>query len=93
MNINKYTNNLMAKYDHNRDGFVVTTGIPYISAPEVTGRALDFFQRSSPLGQLGTHGVLVAQAVANEVDTNRDGDISLLEGLKAWAFKGINGLF
>lgn len=94
MNINQYTNNLMAKYDTNRDGLIMTSAIPFISpAPEVSGRARDFFVRSCPLGQFGTHGQLVANQVYNEIDTNHNGDISLLEGLKAWLFKGVNGLF
>jgi hypothetical protein len=37
--------------------------------------------------------VLVHDAVAREVDTNRDGRVGLIEGLKAWREKGINGLF
>jgi hypothetical protein len=92
--IHQYTNNLMKRYDRNRDGWINMTSMPAFGVyPEVTGRAADFFQRSSPIGQFVTHEALVAQAVAGQVDTNRDGRISALEGLMAWVKFGINGMF
>ena len=94
MNIQQYTQNLMAKHDRNRDGWVNMTRLPAFGVyPEVTGRAADFFQRSSPVGQFVTHEALVAQAVARDVDTNRDGQVGILEGLMAWVKFGVNGLF
>lgn len=94
MHIQEYTRNLMNKYDRNKDGWINMTHLPALGVyPEVTGRAQDFFQRSSPLGQFVTHEALVAQAVANQVDTNRDGRVGFLEGIAAWVKFGINGLF
>lgn len=94
MHIQQYTQNLMAKYDRNRDGWINMTSMPAFGVyPEVTGRAADFFQRSSPIGQFVTHEALVGQAVANQVDTNRDGQVGVLEGLMAWVKFGVNGLF
>jgi hypothetical protein len=94
MHITQYTQNVMKKYDRNGDGWISMVNMPILGQyPEVTGRAADFFQRSSPIGQFATHGALVQNLVANEIDTNHNGDISFFEGLKAWAFKGINGLF
>ncbi|MEB3285680.1 MAG: EF-hand domain-containing protein [Candidatus Sericytochromatia bacterium] len=94
MNIQQYTRNLMKNYDRNQDGWINMTHLPAFGVyPEVTGRAKDFFQRSSPLGQFVTHEALVAQAVATEVDTNRDGQVGFFEGLAAWVKLGINGLF
>ncbi|MEB3330405.1 MAG: EF-hand domain-containing protein [Candidatus Sericytochromatia bacterium] len=92
--IQQYTSNLMKRYDRNRDGWINMTSMPAFGVyPEVTGRAADFFQRSSPIGQFVTHEALVAQAVAEQVDTNRDGRVSFFEGLTAWVKFGINGLF
>ncbi|MEB3196002.1 MAG: EF-hand domain-containing protein [Candidatus Sericytochromatia bacterium] len=94
MRIEQFTRNLMKNYDRNGDGWINMTQIPALGVySEVDGRARDFFQRSSPIGQFVTHEALVAQAVAHEVDTNRDGHVSFLEGLMAWARFGINGLF
>ena len=94
MHINQYTQNLMNHYDKNRDGWISMVNMPIINQyPEAGGRAGDWFQRTSPIGQFVTHGALVANAVARDVDTNRDGNVSVLEGLIAWAKFGINGLF
>lgn len=94
MNIQQYTQNLMRKHDRNGDRVINMTSMPVFGIyPEVTGRAADFFQRSSPIGQFVTHEALVGQAVANQVDTNRDGQVGVLEGIMAWVKFGINGMF
>lgn len=93
MHIQQYTENIMRKYDRNGNGVLELKPVPILApVPEVTGKARDFFEATSPVRYI-TERNMINNAVYHYIDENKDGNVGLLEGLKAWFKFGVNGLF
>ena len=93
MHIQQYTENLMRKYDRNGNGVLELKPVPILApVPEVSGKARDFFEATSPVRYI-TERNMINNAVYQYIDENKDGNVGLLEGIKAWIKFGVNGLF
>lgn len=93
MHIQQYTENIMKRYDRNGNGVLELKPVPILApVPEVTGRARDFFEQTSPVRYI-TERNMLNNAVYNYIDENKDGQVGLLEGIKAWFKFGVNGMF